>query len=164
MAHAATLEYNEALLRRAVLAFWRRTVGIKLLLALAVIALSLLLLVRGGDRSWAVGVLASFLVIGVAFSVAIYVVHIKNSLRKFRQMGPPIAAFSAQESTFTLSSGLGTTTLAWSAISEVWRFPEFWLLLFSKAQFVTLPLASLSSEARAFILQRVEASGGKIGV
>jgi hypothetical protein len=35
-------------------------------------------------------------------------------------------------------------------------------VLFSKSQFVTLPLAALSEEAQAFIVSRVEASGGKI--
>jgi hypothetical protein len=35
-------------------------------------------------------------------------------------------------------------------------------LLFSKAQFVTIPLADLTPEAKAFILARVQDAGGKI--
>jgi hypothetical protein len=34
-------------------------------------------------------------------------------------------------------------------------------LRFSKAQFITLPLAGVSEEMRAFILQRIAATGGK---
>jgi hypothetical protein len=44
----------------------------------------------------------------------------------------------------------------------VWRYPSFWLLFFSKTQFATLPLADFSPEAKAFILERVQDSGGKI--
>jgi len=35
-------------------------------------------------------------------------------------------------------------------------------LLYSKAQFSTLPLACLSPETQAFVLQRVQAAGGKV--
>jgi hypothetical protein len=44
----------------------------------------------------------------------------------------------------------------------VWRFDSLWLLLFSKARFVTLPLEDVPSPMQTFILGRVKASGGKI--
>ena len=112
--------------------------------------------------SWLVGALAAVLVLGIGFAAAVYVVHYRKSLRKFRQMDKPQATFRADESSFTMSSDVGTTTLQWSAVKELWQFPGVWLLLYSKTQFSTLPLACLSPETQAYIVQRIRASGGKV--
>jgi len=162
MSHEATLIYSEALLRQAVFAFWRRSVGVGFLAALLVAMLGLGVLVAQGMASWIVGTLAAVLVLGIAFATVVYVVHYRNSLRKFRQMDNPRATFRADESTFTIISDIGTTTLQWSAVKELWQFPSVWLFLYSKAQFTTLPLACLSPETQAYIVQCVRAAGGKV--
>ena len=162
MSHEATLIYSEALLRQAVFAFWRRSVGVGFLAALLVAVLGLVVLVAQGMASWLVGTIAAVLVLGIAFATFVYIVHYRNSLRKFRQMDKPQATFRADESSFTIISDIGPTTLQWSAVKELWQFPSVWLLLYSKAQFSTLPLACLSPETQAFILQRVRAAGGKV--
>ncbi len=162
MPHIATLEYTEPLLREAVFAFWRRTVGVGFFIALALLLGSLAFLVWRGDRSWFVGALGAFFILGLGFAFVVYFVHLRNALAKFRGMGAPIATLSLDDASFSMSSGLGSTSLQWSAVTEVWRFRSFWLLLFSKAQFVTVPLATVSAEAQAFILSRVSAAGGKV--
>ena len=48
------------------------------------------------------------------------------------------------------------------AVTQLWRFSHFWLLSLSKTQFITLPLADLSPDMQAYVLQRVRAAGGKI--
>ncbi len=162
MSIVATLEYTESLVRAAVSAFWRRTVGTAFLLALGLLASSFAFLLWQGDRSWLVGALGAFLFFGALFALLIYVVHLRNALAKLRGMGSPIATLELAEASFSLSSGLGSSSLPWSSVREVWRFPSFWLLLFSKAQFVTVPLARVPAEAQDFILGRVRAAGGKI--
>jgi drug/metabolite transporter (DMT)-like permease len=162
MSHEATLIYSEALLRQAVFAFWRRSVGVGFLAALLVAVLGLVVLVAQGMASWLVGTIAAVLVLGIGFAAAVYVVHYRNSLRKFRQMDKPQATFRADESSFTIVSDIGPSTLQWSAVKELWQFPSVWLLLYSKAQFTTLPLACLSPETQAYIVQRVRESGGKV--
>jgi hypothetical protein len=162
MSHEVTLIYSESLLRQAVFAFWRRSVGVGFFVALLVAALGLGVLVAQGQASWIVAALAALLVLGIAYATAVYLVHYRNSLRKFREMDKPRATFRADESSFTMSSDIATTTLQWSVVKELWQFPTVWLLLYSKAQFSTLPLACLSPETQAFILQRVQAAGGKV--
>lgn len=163
MFHQATLIYTEPLLREAVFAFWRRSVGAGFLVALTVVALSLGILVAQSGTSWLIGALATILLVGFAVAAAVYFVHYRNSLRKFREMGSPQATFRAEESSFTISSNIGVTTLQWSAVKELWQFPNVWLLLYSKAQFSTLPLACLPPEMRAYVVQRIQAAGGKVG-
>ncbi|GLQ94061.1 YcxB family protein [Dyella acidisoli] len=160
--HCITLTYTKPLLRQAVRSFWWRVVGFKYFVALALVAASLLGLILDGDTSWFVGVLASVLVFGITFVVALYVIHYGNSLRKLQAMGSHQAKLEASEASLSLSSGASVATLPWSAVTEVWRFKSCWLLLFSKSQFVTLPLADIPTEARAFIIARVQTSGGKV--
>jgi len=57
---------------------------------------------------------------------------------------------------------VGDGTMRWSAISEIWRFRDFWLLSFSKSQFITLPLADLTPDMQACILQKARAAGAKV--
>jgi hypothetical protein len=162
MSHEATLIYSEALLRQAVFSFWRRTVGVSFLVALGVAALGLGILVSQDVSSWLIAGLGAVLVLGVAFAVAVYIVHYNKSLRKFREMDKPRATFRADESSFTMTSDVGTTTLQWSAVKELWQFPSVWLLLYSKSQFTTLPLACLPPEIQTHIVQCIRSAGGKV--
>lgn len=162
MPHEATLIYTKALLNQAVFAFWWRSVGVGFFVALLIAALGLVALVALGQASWLIGALATVLALGVVFAIFVYVVHYRRSLQKFRQMDKPEAKFHAEESSFTMSSDIGTTTLQWSAVKELWQFPNVWLLLYSKAQFTTLPLACLPPDTQAYIVQRIREAGGKV--
>jgi len=160
--HRATLSYDRTLIRQAVASFCWRVVGLRYLVALVLVAGSLVFLVRGGNASWWVGVLAGVLALGVVFPVALYAIHYRHSLLRLDAMGAPLGTLEASEASLSLSSGAGITTLPWSAVSEVWRFESYWLLLLSKSQFVTLPLADLSPETAEFIRIRVLAAGGNV--
>ncbi|NJK59774.1 MAG: YcxB family protein [Oscillatoriales cyanobacterium SM2_1_8] len=162
MFHETTLIFTEPLLRRAVFAFWCRSVGVGFPLALLVVALSLGVLLTQGDTSWVVGVLATVLFFGLLFVAALYGIHCQTTLRKFQAMGKPQAIFRAEASSFTLISDLGAVTYPWSAIKELWCFSEVWLMLFSSAQFSTLPVACLSPSMQTYILQCIGSAGGKI--
>ena len=162
MSYHATLVFTEPLVRQAAQAFGRRTVGIGFPFALAVMAAWLAALLWQGVTTWLVGALAMVLGFSVVILVLIYVVHYRNALRKFLEMCPRPASVQAEDATFTITSGLGSVTVGWSSIREVWRFDQFWLLLFSKGQFSTLPLACVPAEMQTFIQQRVQATGGKI--
>lgn len=160
--HEAVLTYDSQLVRQAMRAYWWRVVGLRFIVGTALIAISLGFAIARGDTSWVTGVLASVLVLGIAFVVAIYVIPYRRAIRKLTEMRGPHATLQASDSALSMSSGAGSATLPWSAVIEVWQFRTFWLLFFSKAQFVTVPLANVAPETAAFILARVKASGGKV--
>jgi len=162
MRHEATLQYNEALLRQAVFGFWRRTVGTGFLVALVVVAFGAAKLWSDGDRSWLMGALATMLAVALLTATAVYLVHYRNTMRKFRAMVAPQARFIVQPDTFTIDNGNGSATLGWPSVRAVWRFPHCWLLLFSKAEFVTLPLVNVSADMQSYIIERVSATGGVV--
>ena len=133
-----------------------------MLIALAVCGGMFAFLLAHGDRSWVVGLLGAAIAFCAAFLVAIYVVHYRNAVQKLGDMGSPRATFRASVDSFTVSSDAANSTVPWATVTQVWKFKNCWLLLFSKAQFMTLPLASLSQDLQAFVLARVAAAGGKI--
>jgi hypothetical protein len=158
MRHVATLRYSEKLIRSAVLSFWWRVMGWKFPVVFLACCIGLVWLISTGDRSWSVGALAAAALFSALFAVALYVVHLRNSLAKFKALGEPRAELVAEETTFTVESSAGRSTLPWSAVQEIWEFEEFWLVMFSKAHFMTLPLADLPAEMQAFIQEKAAAS------
>ena len=156
------LHYSEALIRSAVWAFWRRVTGWRYFVAIALVLGSFIYSISSGDRSWLVGVSASVLCLPVIFSVALYVIHYRGAITRFRRMQSPEATFEAGDDRFRVTSDVGSSEMSWSTVTEVWQFPEFWLLFFSRAQFITLPLADLDSEARELILDRAKSHGAKV--
>lgn len=156
------LHYTESLVRSAVVAFWWRTVGWRFLLAFVTLAGGLGYLLVAGDRSWFVGALGAVLGLALAFVAALYLVHLRGSLARFRRMGSKEATLVAESDKLVLASDVGSSELRWSAVGEIWRFDKFWLLFFSRAQFVTLPVADLDAGAKEFIEERVRTHGGTV--
>lgn len=156
-----TLHYTEPLVRRAVRRFCGRTIGwVYPVMVLVLLACFVLRLVEG-DRSWITGVFG--VVLGFAFLVpaVLYRNQLAAALFKFRALEGEPVAFGGTEASFSVQSPAGSAELPWRSIVAVWRFDDFWLLIFSKAHFVTFPLDGVPAEAQAFLLERVKAHGGK---
>jgi YcxB-like protein len=161
MRHETTLIYTEGLIREAVLAFWRRTVGVGFGVAVVAVAAGLGFFVWLGESSWLTGALATVLIFALLFAATLYFVHYRAALAKLRAMPSKQARLVVEEAQFSVTSELVSSTLPWSSVRELWRFESCWLLLFSKAQFITLPLACVPLEMQQFIAGRIEAAGGK---
>jgi YcxB-like protein len=157
--HTVSVEYSKELLVAAVRAFWlrfvKRRLGWKYLLALGLIGIATAQRVSAGDRSWFLPFLLGALAFAILFLVATYFLRRHYALSRFRQMQSPVATFTFRDADFTMSSDLGSSTLPWRTVTEVWRYPEFWLLFISKGQFITLPLSSLDLSTREFIGARL---------
>jgi len=157
-----TLTYSEELVKKSVVAFWQRTLGVGFFVALLALLGGFVLLLVAGNHSWYVGVLGTVLIFGVIFAIALFLNHYRSALKKLRQMHPAQATLQLSDSGFVMTSTIGTSQLTWAAVTDVWQFPTFWLLFFSKAQFVTIPLETLSQETRSFVEQNVRNAGGKV--
>lgn len=149
------LAYSEDVIKAAVKAFWLRTAGWKFIFVLSLALVFTAYLIVSGNRSWLVGALGTATLFGAVMSVALYVVHLRRSMAKLAAMKTPVATLNLGEESFRVTSGAGTAELPWSAVKEVWQFESIWLVLFSPAEFITLPLADLQPEARDFILSKV---------
>lgn len=154
------LRYSEPLLREAVRAFFLRAVyrqlGARFFVVLALIVGAVAFLLLQYDRSVLLGFLLATLGFVAVFLGSIYVGHYRNTIGRFRKMKSAQATLIYDEQQLTLTSELGSSTLPWSVVAEVWQFRRFWLLLLSPAQFVTLPLDCLDAATQEFILRKVK--------
>jgi hypothetical protein len=66
----------------------------------------------------------------------------------------------------TVTSEKGSSTLKWSAVKTVWKFPDVVLLFWDKKNSldhaIALPTASLGEEVSKFIEDRVKEHGGQV--
>jgi hypothetical protein len=162
MAMTVTLQYTEADVRTAVNCYWKRSVGVTFPAVTVFLIAVFFWRVAQGDRSWIIGMLGAFLILGVVVIATAYIAPYRHALAAFRALNPLEATLTLDEGTLSMASNVGSTTVPWSAVTELWRFDRVWLLLFSKAQFVTLPVRCLSAEAQAFLTEKVSSVRGRV--
>ncbi|WP_088278541.1 YcxB family protein [Ideonella sp. A 288] len=156
------LRYDRALVRAAVFAFWARAIGLMFPLATFGLLLVVAFLVSRGDRSWTVGALATLVAVACLLIIAIFVVHYLNVLRKLQDLNGRGAMLTVAESAFTIQSAGGSATQPWASVREVWKFRHFWLLLFSRSHFITIPVHDLSPEIQEYMLNRLSDAKARV--
>ena len=158
-----TLHYDPQLIRSVVVSYWWRLIGPAYIVAFVFMGGMFLALVSRGARSWPIGLFAGVLIFGAVVPVAVLVAHYRQSMNRLKKMKPPQITFAMSKERFAVESSSSSSSVSWSAVSEVRRYPRFWLLFLAKSQFITLPLACFPEAAQAFLLERVRSAGGKVG-
>ena len=158
-AFEAVLTFDEALLRRAAWYYWFRIRSKPSLIAAGVMVLWLAWIVWRGDDFWELAIVGAVAVLNLVVLVGVYLSLSQRLVRAFRKYGRQPVTFLADEAGVTFRSPLSSSTLAWSLASELRRYPDLWLLLFSRSFFFTLPTACLSPELQAFLVERMTAAG-----
>lgn len=154
-----TLHYSPALVRRSVFAYLRRGFGTGGLLALAGLLVAAIFLVTTQPASWLAGAVAGAVAVLLLLLIGLYLLHYRQGMAKLARMQQPHAVIQLTESGLIASSQAGSFSAPWSTFTGLWRFSDFWLLIIGTGQFMTLPLADLTDDARAFIASRIGAQG-----
>ncbi len=94
-------------------------------ITLGIIIWSFISLPTQANKSWLLDVNALLLALVVAFITMLYSIHYREMMHKFREIGSSQPTLTASESTFTLSSSIGSRTFQWSVIIEIWKFLKF---------------------------------------
>ena len=157
-----TLRFSPALVRSAVFGFWWRSIGLRYLLVQSVLAHCVAWLALQGDRSWMIGAFGAVLIFGATIPVVLLVTQYRQALAKLRGMKNPEARIAVGEAGLTITSDGARSEIPWSMVIGVWRFSGFWLLVFSRSQFITIPLESVPLDAQSRIVASVEKAGGKV--
>jgi hypothetical protein len=160
--HQIDVRYTEPLVRAAVNAFFWRTLrrrfGLSGVFALVVTLIALGFLVLGGDRSWVVGFAGACVLFVVLVFAAGYIAHYRNTTGRLERMARPEARFVFTDADLSVTSDVGSASLAWSSVREVWAFPKFWLFLLSRSQFLTLPIEGAGEDVLALIRSKTTVS------
>ena len=157
-----TLHYSEDLVERAVVAFWLHHFEWKFWAAMLLTAACTAYLVVLGDRSWLVGAVGAVLVVGLGVAASSFITQRRSALQRLRNLGLLEVTIEVHEAHLRMESGAGSSEIPWKLITEVWTYPDFWLVCLSPSQFFTLPTEDLTEEMRATLMARIIANGAKV--
>lgn len=152
------VEYTLDIVRDAVKTFmWRRAFRSQKGMwgAEIVILGAVTWLISIGDRSWLVGAAGTMALVAPAIIGVAWSAHYRNTVGKFRSMAKPGADITISEEALIVASDLGSGSIPWSSVTDLWERPTYWMIFTSPAQFSTLPIAKVSDEDRAFIRSKV---------
>jgi len=153
--------YTEDLVKSAVRTFvWRRGFASQKGLWAAEAAMLVFLgwLLWNGERGWLAGVAGVTVLLPPILVAAMWFIHHRNTVGKFRAMPSRSAELVFGDKTLEIRSELGEAKFPWSAITEVWELPGYWVLFTAPAQFMTLPLQTVSPDDLQFAKSRLAAS------
>lgn len=157
-----TINYTLAMLKQSVIRYCKRVLGWRYLLAMIFIACCLITAFIKQDTSWMTGAMAVIFTFGLIFALSLYLNNKHHVIGTFNALQKPTITFSIYQEKFALSSELGQGEWPWSAIKEIWQYPNSWLVFLTHNSYATFPLDAIPSQAQHFVLQQVQNAGGII--
>ena len=117
--------------------------------------LGLIIAYYNGIDPFIAGLFLGCLSLTAIFAVAVYCYTLKAALRKFREMEKPEAVLELFDEGLTFTTSNSSATLKWSLIKEIRKFPEFWLLYYTKASCSSLDLSYVPPAAQAYLVEKI---------
>ncbi|MFT8245361.1 YcxB family protein [Roseomonas sp. BN140053] len=154
--HRFEVHYTEAIARSAVRRFMlRRGLSWRLVLSGALVMAMAGVLLATGDRSWVLGVTVTVPLLGFLLVAAVWRLRLREASGRVRRMEQQRAEFVLDEAGIAVTSSLGHSAMPWSAVTETWAQPGYWMLFIAPNNFFTLPTAEVPAAAMAFLRSRV---------
>lgn len=160
--YETTTSYTEAMITSAAKKYWLRKYSNDAVLSVLVLAVVSYFFFVEEYQNWAVGFLFAIALIYTITVYAGFFVWRARSLAMYRAMGDPLVKWSFTEEAFICESSAGNAELKWSTIKKLWRYNDVWLLFYASGAYSTLPVETLSSEAKNFIEQKIREAGGHV--
>lgn len=157
-----TMTYTLPMLKQSVFRYWKRVLGWRYFIAMIFVGFCLISALVKGDTSWMMGAFAVIFTLGLVFGINVYLSNRYHVLGTFKALQNPTITFQVYDDKFALSSELGEGEWPWSAIKEIWQYPDAWLVFLARASYATFPLSAIPTEAQQFILEKLEEAGSQI--
>jgi hypothetical protein len=137
--------------RRYILRLWRKQFLLATLVAIALLAL----VVFGSPTPMLRALILVTVTLIPVLLVGGYFARLRHSLSLFKKLDAGKVRFTFDETGVSTESTLGKSTLVWAMFTELWEFPDEFLLLYVNAQFITLPKAHVPERAITRIRERL---------
>jgi len=161
MNYQFTIQFTEEHIKYACRKFFVRFVGVAFPVVCLLLAAFAVLRMAFGEMDWLAGICLAVAVLGLGIVVAAYVQRRAYSLSHFRKTGNSVS-YELSEEFMKAKSALGSVELKWESFKGIWIFPEVWLLMIDKANYMTLPADQISNEIKEFLKRKIISVGGKV--
>ena len=81
--------------------------------------------------------------------------HYPNIVNRFKRMREPVSTFRLDEQGLHFASDMGSASMVWHTLVDVWECPDYWLLFWGPATFNILPIAGIAPADLAYLKERV---------
>lgn len=142
-----SVAWTEAMANDAVNTYVLRRVvrGQKLFWIVALIMLALFMwLLERGDRTWVLGMAGVGASLPWLLLALVWTAHWRNTVGKLRRMPEPVGTVTFQPDGLAFDSGLGSGTLSWAALTDVWERPGYMMVFSGDQQFNIVPTEGMA--------------------
>jgi hypothetical protein len=150
------IRYTEAILRRAIWNFVRRTVLNRLIIP-SIILLCILAFSMTLDSPFIQGIAIFSILLVPAMFALVYWQRMQESLKRFRMLDHGRVIITLSEDGVFAESAIVKSETKWSFYSDLWEFRDDYLLMYNESQFITLPKDQMSDEFIQFIRLKLAA-------
>lgn len=157
-----TMIYTLPMLKKSVRRYCLRVLGWRYFLALLFIGFCLVSALVKQDTSWMMGAFAVIFTATLLLGISVFLNNRFHVLGTFNALQNPAVTLTIYDDKFALSSELGQGEWPWSAIKEIWRYQDTWLVFLARASYATFPLDAITKDTQQFILEKTQASHCKI--
>lgn len=156
------IQYTEALIRSWTRYSMYRNVGPLYLVAMLLLSSSIGFGIVRGNHDWFFGVIATVFALGILVPLGVLRQHNQAALRRLRELEDGKLSIDILAGRLHLASALGNTDMPLVRVTQIKRFPAFWILLTGKASLMTLPITAIPIAVQQRWLLEFQAVGTKI--
>ncbi len=156
------IQYTEALIRRWTRYSMYRNLGPLYLIAMLLLSSSMTFSILRGSHDWFFGATATVFVLGIVVPLSVLRKHVQAALRRLSELDDGKLNIDILAGRLHLSSAMGNTDIPLARVTQLKRYPSFWVLLTHKASLMTLPITAIPIAVQQRWLQEFQAVGTKI--
>jgi hypothetical protein len=156
-----TVRYSRETCWTSALRYWQRRLGTRYAIEV-VIGVGLIALATQGPYRWLEIALWIAVSVFIVLGAAILLIHWRRALQGLAALSPPESTWILSEETIGQRSSLGESAIAWTALAELWKFEDVWLLIWGRDVYSAIPVAQFPRHARQFVERKLKAAGTKI--
>lgn len=157
-----SFDVNEEITKYAMYRFIWRKAGWRDVIATTVGGIGVIILMVLYPRYWFSIVAATTYFTTSLIWFGVLVVYRHRNLATVRKMIDKRVFIQFDAVGIKTVSSLGESSVKWSVIAKVWRFPRAWIFFFANDARMTLPIDALPTTVQQYVENRITEHGGVV--
>jgi hypothetical protein len=162
MEYEAIVKYNSEIINSAIKQVWIKWCLKDVIVGVLLLLISCFTVFVADWDSWIYLTLLVLCVIFLIILVCVYIIYKHRSISNFKKMESPNAIWKFNEHFISTKSDIGNSEFKWKMIKSLYCFHDVWVLQYINQSISILPTATLSQEAKKFIVKKMTENGVKI--
>ena len=156
------IQYTEVLIRRWTRYSMARSLGPLYLIAMLLLASSIGFSIVRGSHDWFFGATATVFALGTVVPLGVLRRHVQAALGRLHELDNGKLSIDILAARLHMTSAMGNTDIPLARVTQLKRYPSFWVLMTGKTSLMTLPITTIPIAVQQRWLLEFQAVGTKI--